>query len=181
MSNMVEAVNAFLFGDPSLSVFAVLDGASIPGLRQKFHVLKPEHVCLYRGELQPDMAEVAPYLVRVPARSELAEWIVGQGWGKHWGVFVLSRGDLHALRQHFRRFLTVHDDQGKPLLFRFYDPRVLRTYLPTCNGQELAAFFGQVDCFMLEAEDAGVLLRYRLASGALVAGKQPLSLEKKQP
>jgi len=47
------------------------------------------------------------------------------------------------MRQHFRRFITVHDESGKPLLFRYYDPRVLRTFLPTCNAKELAEIFGR--------------------------------------
>jgi hypothetical protein len=35
-----------------------------------------------------------------------------------------------------RRFLRVKDEDG--LVFRFYDPRVMRVYLPTCAAGELA-------------------------------------------
>jgi hypothetical protein len=178
MSDTTEAVGGFLFGDPGEGVFAVLDGASVPGLLEKLHALKPEYECLYRGELAPDMAEVAPYLVRLERRSEMTSWILEQGWGKHWGIFAVSQADLRAMRQHFRRFLVVHDYTGKPMCFRFYDPRVLRTYLPTCNGEELAAFFGPVERYLQEDEDGGVLLRFRLASGALAASKEPLAPEK---
>lgn len=181
MNDVSEAVGGFLFGDRGLGVFAILDGASVPGLLEKLHVLKPEHECLYRGELTPDMAEVAPYLVRLEDRSEMTSWILEQGWGKHWGIFALSQGDLRAMRQHFRKFLVVHDAEGKPMYFRFYDPRVLRTYLPTCNGEELAAIFGPVDSYLQEDEDAGVLLRFRQASGALAAKKEPLAPEKRRP
>jgi len=68
----------------------------------------------------------------------------------------------------------VHDEAGKPLYFRFYDPRVLRTYLPTCNASELAQIFGPVECYVQEGEDPGVLLRFRQAGGKLVAGKEAL-------
>jgi hypothetical protein len=175
MSDVMETVRELLFGDPGTDVFAVLDGASVPGLVQKLYALKPEYECLYRGELAPDMAEVAPYLVRLDERSEMTEWILGEGWGKHWGIFALAQADLHAMRQHFRRFLVVHDEAGKPMYFRFYDPRVLRQYLPTCNGQELTALFGPVESYMQEGEEPGVLLRFRVASGKLATGTEKLA------
>jgi len=155
-------------------VFAVLDGASVPDLLRKLYDTKPEHECLYRGELKPDLAEVAPYLARLEPRSEFAGWVIQQGWGNHWGVFAVSPADLPAMRHHFRRFLIVYDSEGKPLYFRYYDPRVLRTYLPTCNAEELAAVFGPVTSYLLEGEDSNTLLHFKLVSGALVEKKQEL-------
>lgn len=54
------------------------------------------------------------------------------------------------LRRHFRRFLRVTDEQGQPLMFRYYDPRVLRVYLPTCTAEELALVFGPVSAYLIE-------------------------------
>ncbi len=178
MKSISDGVREFLFTEGT-GVFAVLDGASVPGLRQKFHQVRPEFECLYRGELEPDMAEVAPYLVRLERNSELTEWVLTQGWGKHWGIFAGTQADLHTMRQHFRRFLVVHDESGNPLYFRFYDPRVLRTYLPTCNASELASVFGPVESYVLEGEEPAVLLRFRQTAGALVASQQALAVEKK--
>ena len=39
---------------------------------------------------------------------------------------------------------------SKPLYFRWYDPRVLREYLPTCNAEELRTIFGSIDAFIVE-------------------------------
>ncbi|MCK7510898.1 MAG: DUF4123 domain-containing protein [Desulfobacterales bacterium] len=75
-----------------MHVYAVLDGASIKSLGPKLYNLRPEHVCLYRGRLEPDMAEVAPYLVRLEQDSAFAQWVLGDGWGKHWGIFAVTRG-----------------------------------------------------------------------------------------
>lgn len=169
MSEIGEVIKARLFGEGEGSAFALLDGASVPDLLDKLYELKPEYECLYRGELQPDMAEVAPYLVRLEAESPFANWVLEQGWGNHWGVFVLAAADLHQLRQHFRRLLIVHDPTGKPLYFRYYDPRVLRSYLPTCNGEELAAFFGPVTAFLLEGEAPQVMLRFERDAGRLAS------------
>jgi hypothetical protein len=148
-------------------IYAVLDGASIPDLRMKLYQMQPEHVCLYRGELKPDMAEVAPYLVRINQGTEFGNWVLTEGWGNNWGIFVQSRYSLAEVRKHLRSFLTVHDETGKPMLFRFYDPRVLRNFLPTCNNDELKKFFGIILNFAVEDNNPQVLLNYYLPNGQL--------------
>jgi hypothetical protein len=166
-----HSVSSKLFADETRSVYAVLDGASIPGLLAKLHQHQPDYSCLYRGELPPEMAEVAPYLVHLQVNTEFTSWVTGEGWGKNWGIFALSSSDLRNLRQHFRGFLTVYDPNTRPMLFRYYDPRVLRTYLPTCNSEELAAIFGPVDSYLVEDESGDGLLRFQLLSGALRSEK----------
>lgn len=146
----MKRVSRQLFNDSRLSVYAVLDGASVPGLPARLSRHEPAHECLYRGELAPDIAEVAPYLVQLEAGTEFAEWVTGEGWGRHWGIFALSAADLRQMRRHFRTFLIVHDEAGRPLYFRFYDPRVLRVYLPTCAPSEVAKIFGPVSEYVLE-------------------------------
>jgi len=150
---VVESLNRHLFPEEGMNVYAVLDAASVPNLLLKIYDLEPEHVCLYRGELKPDMAEVAPYLIRLMPNSEFTKCVIGEGWGEHWGIFAISQADLHSLRNHFRRFLMVHDSDGKPLYFRYYDPRVLRVYLPICNDEELKTVFGPVISYLVEDED----------------------------
>ena len=165
--NIVQPISECLFSDEETNVYVVLDGASVPGLLPSLDNHEPEYVCLYRGELAPDMAEVAPYLVYLDPKSEFTDWIISQGWGNHWGIFAVSPADLREVRQHFRSFLTVYDAEGKPLLFRYYDPRVLRVYLPTCNAQELATVFGPVERYILEDEDANAMIQFRISSGSL--------------
>lgn len=164
-----------LFGDGSTNVFAVLDGASVPNLLQLLHDFDPERECLYRGDLQSDIAEVAPYLIRLERGSEFAVRVLGRGWGKHWGIFALTESGLTDLRQHLRKFLIVHDSEGKPLYFRFYDPRVLRVYLPTCNTEELKTFFGPISSYALEDKNPASLLRFRLSGGQLLTDMQSVA------
>jgi hypothetical protein len=71
------------------------------------------------------------------------------------------------MRGHFRSLLTVYDDSGRPLLFRYYDPRVLRLFLPTCNAEELKKMFGPVENYFVEDEDASKLLRFEVVSKSL--------------
>jgi hypothetical protein len=163
-----ENVHRRLFAEEEINVFAVLDAASNPNLLDKLYGLEPEFECLYTGELEPDIAHIAPYLARLEADSEFASWAIEQGWGRHWGIFATSSADFRALRRHFRTFLTVYDMEGRPMRFRYYDPRVFRIYLPTCNAEELATVFGPVRNYIMEDAGPATLLQFGLNSGALV-------------
>ena len=82
------------------------------------------------------------------------------GWGNSWGVF-LRIGDFSRLRPHLRSFLRVTDEAGTVMFFRYYDPRVLRAYLPTCQPEELRAVFGPIDSYLVEGEDGTSLIEYQ--------------------
>lgn len=180
MENFVQHLSRYLFVGRDLNVFAVLDGASIPNLLTSMHILQPERVCLYRGELKPDMAQVAPYLVKLEPGSQFTDWVVVDGWGKHWGIFLRSANDLAGMRRHLRTLLVVHDAEGKPMSFRYYDPRVLRVFLPTCTAEQQATFFGPVDGFLLEGETPDTLLRFRLTNGVLKLEKRTFTTEEQE-
>jgi hypothetical protein len=144
--------------EEGINTFAVLDGASVPGLLGQLNGdTAPESVCLYSGELAPDVAAAAPYLVRLKPESPFTDWILTEGWGKHWGIFAITKADLVKVRKPFRTFLMVKSPEGRQLYFRYYDPRVLRVYLPTCNAQEAAYIFGPVMHYLLEAEPTALL------------------------
>ena len=159
---VTQLLKEYLFLQPETNLFAVLDGASVPELPQILWEHEPKHVCLYRGELEPDMAEVAPYLAWLDGESPFAEWVLKEGWGKHWGIFATApaEADFLTLRQHFRKFLMVVGPEGESLYFRYYDPRVLRVYLPTCNAEEIRTVFGPIRSYVLEGDDPSVLLRF---------------------
>ena len=160
---------------PETGVFAVLDGASIPNLPQELYAHEPDYLCLYRGALDPDLAETAPYLVRLEPGSRFTDWVFDQGWGNHWGIFCTGNCTMRDLRSHFRRFLIVYDPAGKPLYFRYYDPRVLRTFLPTCTPEEATSIFGPLSSYLAEGEDPAVCLRFRQGTGSLVQEFLPLN------
>lgn len=148
-------------------VFVVLDGALIPELRMKLYEMKPVHHCLFTGELEPDMAEVAPYLVRLLPNTPFTDWILGEIWGKNWGIFFQTRETVIEMRKHSTSLITVYDEAGNPMMFRYYDPRVLRKFLPTCNGEELKTFFGSVYTFFAESEDKESLLSFQIENDQL--------------
>ena len=78
---------------------------------------------------------------------------------------------MEALHRHFRRLLRVQDERGVRMLFRFYDPRVLRVYLPTCRPGELEQVFGPVEFFLTEADEPDRILEFRHQRGTLAQGE----------
>jgi Domain of unknown function (DUF4123) len=159
----------------STQLYAVLDGARRASIHSAIQKSGFQFECLYRGELDPDLAEAAPYLVRLEPDMPFTHWLISKGWGDSWGIFLVAAASLKDVRQHLRKFLMVYDADAKPLYFRYYDPRVLRVYLPTCNAEELRTFFGPVQSYMLEDEDSRTLLRFTAASESLQQQKLPVA------
>ncbi len=157
----IEKIHQELFSIPRTRVYAILDGASINNLLLSLDEHDPMCFCLYQGQLPHDVEEVAPYLVLLEKDSPFTQWVIEEGWGNHWGIFAVAKEKIIEMRKHFRSLVTVKDPEGTRLFFRFYDPRVFKTFLPTCNEGELKAVFGPVSCFIQEGDDPETLLKFR--------------------
>jgi hypothetical protein len=162
VKDRVEGILRHLHADERQSAYAILDGASIPDLLDLLEEYQPKHTCLFSGNLDPEVEMTAPYLVHLQPGSEFDRHVIEHGWGHHWGIFatVPKEQPFIAVRKHFRTFLRVRGPEGDPLLFRYYDPRVLRVYLPTCNEDETGVIFGPVTSYLLEDEDPSQALRF---------------------
>jgi len=138
------------------NVYAILDSAKQPEAAFKPYEFFSKWVSLYKGEPEEVLTDVAPYLINLSIDGEmnkpLIEWIAINCWGDSCAVFLVSAENLESLLKHFQQFLLVSDENGKTFYFRFYDPRVLRVYLPTCNAEELKMFFGPVQKIFMESE-----------------------------
>lgn len=146
--------------ESKLGVWAVLDCARDPRIYLALLESRLEFRCLYAGRLPRPLELVAPHIVELPQGHRLVDRLLDEGWGQSWGVF-LKIDDPSNLRHHLRGFLKVQDERGRKLLFRYYDPRVLRAYLPTCHADELRQVFGPVKRFLAEGEDGQSLLGWR--------------------
>jgi hypothetical protein len=146
----------------SHQVYALLDGARDEAIAPAVWLSKLPQACLYAGELSPALQRAAPYLVQLAPESRFTARLLAEGFGQAWGIFVVAPPDvsLALLRKHFRTFLRVQDEAGKGLLFRYYDPRVLRAYLPTCTGDERRQVFGPAARLCAETPDGLGLITY---------------------
>jgi hypothetical protein len=140
-------------------LFAVLDSCDSPEVQSRLLDLDPSTApSLFSGPKAAEYATFAPYLVQ--CGEELLDWIVETLPDQPWGVFLVTDVDLPALRKHLRTLLVVRHPDDRKMYFRFYDPRVLRDFLPGCTAAELRTVFGPVEAFGLlrpETADARLL------------------------
>ena len=151
-----------LFSDPDQSVYTVLDGASFSNLASELNHHKAEYACLYRGELEADIALVAPYLVSLPPEANITHWVLKQIGRNNPGIFIHTRVPVYELRKHLRTFLMIKDQNNQQVYFRYYDPRVLRSYIPSCNAEEKKTLFGPVNHYFAEDKEGKLLLTFSL-------------------
>ena len=141
-------------------LYAVLDAAREPEVLKVLFESKEKYQSLYEGPPSAQLAHFAPYLVKLVSESMLLETLVRQGWGKNWGVYFTCAQPFEGVRRHIRHFLMVKMPDGKQVYFRFYDPRVMRVFLPTCTPEEANQFFGPIQNFLAEDETPKRLLRF---------------------
>ena len=118
------------------------------------------HTCLFSGEIAAELRVAAPYLVQLEFESQKTRRFISQAWGRNWGVFLKCDARLETLRRHLRSCILATDEKGNRLLFRYYDPRVMRVYLPTCTTAELAAIYGPIDRFLVENKTGDAIVDY---------------------
>jgi hypothetical protein len=129
-------------------LFALVDAARDPmAVLSWLRSCGEEHQSLYEGPKGERLAAAAPYLVRLPAKSPALETLVRHGWCHGWGIYLTCGRPFADVRKHLRHFLLVQLPGGKQAYFRFYDPRVLRVYLPTCTPAEGRDLMGPVSAY----------------------------------
>jgi hypothetical protein len=149
------------------SVYMILDGARD---RRIYSDLMNSHLiysCLYSGDLAFELEVAAPHLVQLEFEDKFTRGLIQRSWGNSWGVFLKSDTRMERLRRHLRSFLRVKNWRGQNLVFRYYDPRILRVYLPTCTTDELQTVFGPIQQFWTENDDADTLLEFSFHRGKL--------------
>lgn len=126
--------------DPEIC-YAVIDAASEPDVFSLLDEYNPPACCLYSEPLQPEMANLAPYLVEVS--DDVRKWLDTRQ--TPWGIYLYSAVAMRELRHHLRKFtMVIIPGQEKPVFWRFYDPRNIREILATFDDWRLHTFLGPV-------------------------------------
>ncbi len=112
---------------------------------------------LFEDTMDVQSYGVSGFLVECKKESPLFRWLTTEAWGDNCVIFFISKASFEGLFSHFQKFNRVYLEGDDVVLFRFYDPRVLRTYLPTCNQNEIETFFGEVKSFFAESDQPEVL------------------------
>lgn len=129
---------------PSGRLYAVLDAARNERILMLLRESIDAYQSLYEGIKGRALDDVAPYLVRFAEGSDLLDRLLVGGWGNAWGIYLRSPEPMKEVRRHLRRFLMVEElPSVRRLYFRFYDPRVLRDFLPIASRRQRGELFGR--------------------------------------
>ena len=139
-------------------LFAVLDAAQGEKVWKFLGKSFGPRNSLYEGPKAKELAEVSPYLLELAGKSRRLERLVEQGWSQNWGIFLTSSRPFADVRRQLRKHLMVQEEETKKRpYFRFYDPRVLRVFLPTCTPDQSEQFYGCIDAFYTEGKEGDLL------------------------
>ena len=133
--------------------YVVLDAARMNDRMDEAKQLNSLNSSLFSEKGDQYLQTVAPYLFSYELNTEFAFWLREHAWGNSWGYYICSRVNNEQLSRHFRNFNTVLTEDGSELYFRYYDPRVLRMFLVSCDVLQLTEFFGPIEKFVCEDED----------------------------
>ncbi|WAS90017.1 immunity protein Tsi6 family protein [Nannocystis punicea] len=141
------------------TLYAVVDAARSERALQLIEESVDPYASLFDGERGRAFDDVAPYLVHLRSDSRLLERVVHEGWGDAWGVFLVSKKPLEAVRRHLRQFLMVEvEGEADRVFFRFYDPRVLKSLEPVFSREQRAALLRALDAVYYESSDTLAVL-----------------------
>jgi hypothetical protein len=157
-------------------LYAVLDAAREPEGPLAAHKAGLRVQSLYEGKLGDMLKSVAPHLIDFGVKSSFRDWWFGR-WGKSVGILVETPASLSEVRKHFRTLTIVRGEDRSRYYFRFYDPRVLRAFLPACSAEEAARFFGPITAIHCEGSGDDEVLTFTRGADGIEVKSQRLSGE----
>lgn len=161
---VVERESLLAEASSSSTYFALLDACDEPQIQGLVEPANPRvaHLCsLYKGTAATDFWAIAPYLYSLD--RDRADWLLGNLTTEAWGYVVKASCDLEKLAMHFRRHTYALDPEGCQVLFRYYDPRVIASVLPTLSAADFKQFVGPCEVLLLPGAD-GTFVKYTLHS-----------------
>lgn len=175
VSAKVESLKQTLFGaltefDETLEVirsnnpaicptYAVIDAIHRPDITVLFDGFELDWRCLWKGESAEKYALQAPYIAELKEDNEFTDWLLTQGFGQGWGIFLRSYFAIDELTHHLRKFNQVYSEVDKTwLMFRYYSPTAINQILPYLPGQDFVEFMRPVNQLMSEITEKSLLV-----------------------
>ncbi|HEX9513134.1 MAG TPA: DUF4123 domain-containing protein [Puia sp.] len=120
---------------------------------------------LFKDTKDEALIDVAPWVFQVD--NDLGKKLIDEtDLSMQFTLLVESNADINALSAHLRKFIYQTID-GREYFFRFYDSRVLKKFLPTCDKDQVLEFFGPVMQFIAGGDTREEAIRFRHDSGVL--------------
>ncbi len=127
--------------------FAIIDAARLTNFVETVQASDLEYACLFEGNAQADMADVAPWLVQLQPNARFTRRLLDDPatpwsmWGRDAAIFVRSTADFTELQRHFRKFIRIRDMQNQWMFLRFWDPNVLLDLAACLKPDNVRKFF----------------------------------------
>ncbi|MGB1239833.1 MAG: DUF4123 domain-containing protein [Pseudomonadales bacterium] len=96
--------------------------------------------CMFTGDAAEGLKHVAPYLLDITLSAQALEddnyvshfhqRYFDTMWGEDIGVFIRTCAPMGKVHTHLRKFTKLQIDGQLNRFFRFWDPRVLKVFLP---------------------------------------------------
>lgn len=140
-------------GDPAnvtpVHTYAILDAAKVMNLPEMLKDSGLEHRCLFQGDAEDELGEVAPWVVTLDTENSFVRKLFSKStsisdiWDVNHGIFIRSKGSLKQIHQHFRKFTKIQTSDGKWYYFRFWEPVSQFGFVRACqlNQPEVRRFF----------------------------------------
>ena len=128
-----------------ISRYLLLDGAQIENLPARLYRLddSPMAEWLYHATPYQAVLDVGPALVLLRANSALEQTFTDH-WQHDAGLIIESDAPMPLLAEHLRSLIHARVSGGACVLFRYYDPRVMRHWLPALPPAEKDHLMGPI-------------------------------------
>ena len=142
--------------------YIILDCA-LPHVREQWYLQSNNTnsaALLYAETRFASMLDISPLIAPTDENDPFLHWLYEHQRELHienWGCLLHSKADPETIAAHFRSWITVYDDVGQEVFFRFYDPDILPCFAAALEGEERQKFFGPVNAFMCRRKDKDLL------------------------
>ena len=167
----LEAELERMLRDDTRDCFALVDGASFPGLAELLDASSLEHDCLFRGAARETAGAVAPWIIRMGPEDTVSRRLVRAALGKPGGypvapTMILNTGhSIDEVGRHFRRLTRIRaESDGRWLYFRYTDPHTMDDLRTSMSPEDAAAVLGPYAPVVLHPAGAFRLARRSLRS-----------------
>ena len=151
----------------NLDSYLILDPCVVEHWLSTSINLNSNYLPIFNEEFDIELKNVGPFIFKYSADSLFGKWIMDECIEKDFGILLVCDTDIIEIANHFRQFIRITTPDYILSYFRFYDPRVLRIFLPTCDAGQLREFFGPVTYYFCADDDPAFFLVYSLRYGQL--------------
>ncbi|MBP0485002.1 DUF4123 domain-containing protein [Sagittula salina] len=149
--------------------YLLIDASKSHEIQYMIEGLTDDALCLFDGEVFEELSAYAPWLVPLSgAGSDVFKWFMKKGWGKDWGLFLISDADPVRVKASLRRSLRVNTEDGRELFFKFYRPSVFNLYMPAMDPLQVTQVMQNLAQVWTEDEkDPALIHRYAVRGSSL--------------